>query len=378
MSQADGSEPLAGFALDLRCAAGQISGLQRFGLSIADSLAARSQPTGLSVILAPGQARVAGHALARIDLPPAGHLSIRQQGRNALALHTAGIHTVVSPDVFAPLPLPGLRRQRQVVTLHDLAPLRIPEYLQRGRKARFRHVWRAWLTLQLRSAWRVLTVSDHAAADIAAMFPFAARKLRVVPNTVRLPADVDRVAVRSAEPPGRFRLLFVGRADGHKNLETCVDVLARLTAAGVDAELLLIGPSDPRYPEAAARVIRYGLGSRVTRAGYVDDAALAEAYRGANLFIFLSRYEGFGLPPLEAMSCGVPVLASNQAALPEILGDAALMVDPDDVDAAVAAALRIRDEPGLARELGQRGLARAAAYGPARQAEALLAALAAC
>lgn len=360
---------LGGVAIDLRAAAMRISGIERFALNLALGLSELSQAANVAVIVAPEQ-RSPAPTLRTLTLPPAGPKPWRQRA-DARAFAAEGIHTVVSPDIFAPLPGLVAPRQRQVVTLHDLTPLRIPEHLKGAKKVRFAMLWRWWLKAQIRAAWRVLTVSEHAAGDIASMFPEAAAKLRIVANSVVVPADSGR----APGSDGRFRLLFVGRADGNKNLETCIELLAALVRNGVDAELQIVGAPDLRYANAAGRIERYGLADRVLRPGYVDDAALNDAYRRADLFVFLSRYEGFGLPPLEAMARGVPVLSSNRAALPEVLGDAALFVDPDDVDGAVDASLRVLREPGLAAELATRGRARAERFTLRRQAEALLAAI---
>ena len=353
-------------AIDVRYAKGPQSGFGRFTWMLVEGLFAIGPPEPLLLIRRPEQA--IPEALARasnlrwriVDRAPYEPLG---QIRLARRLADDGIEVMVSPDCFAPL-ASGLK---QVVTVHDIIPLRYPELLPRSAKGRFSRLWRQWLRLQIARADRVLTVSDHARRDIAHAFPAAAAKLATVYNAVPKPAPSDN---RRPAPgrPTRARMLYVGRDAPYKNIVGCVETAAALRRSGVDAELVIAGMPDPRYPEVGEAIRRFGLEDRVTVTGHVDEATLAGLYRQASVFLFLSRYEGFGLPPLEAMAKGVPVVASDRASLPEVLGDAALLVNPNDVDAAAGAVSRLLDDPALARDLVERGRARAAAFTVERQA----------
>jgi glycosyltransferase involved in cell wall biosynthesis len=236
--------------------------------------------------------------------------------------------------------------------------------LHRSAKGRYAWLWRQWLRLQIKRADLVHTVSDHARADIGAAFHGAEGKLRTIYNAV---APSTAVAPQ-LHTGGEVRLLYVGRSAPYKNIVGCIETVAALRKLGVTATLAIVGEPDPRYPEPEQAIRRLGLEDSVTITGHVDETTLGSLYRDASVFLFLSRYEGFGLPPLEAMAAGVPVVSSDRASMPEILGDAALLVDPDDQTAVVGAVCRIVEQPDLARALRERGLARAASFTTERQA----------
>jgi glycosyltransferase involved in cell wall biosynthesis len=160
----------------------------------------------------------------------------------------------------------------------------------------------------------------------------------------------------------------VGINKPHKNLGTLITAWGRVATTCPEAiaspeggrtELVIAGRWDPRYGAIRDQATALGPGAPVRFLGPVDDADLPALYGGSALFAFPSRYEGFGLPPLEAMACGVPVIAARATSLPEVVGDAGLLVDPDDVGAWSAAIARVLREPALAVDLARRGRARA-------------------
>jgi glycosyltransferase involved in cell wall biosynthesis len=155
-------------------------------------------------------------------------------------------------------------------------------------------------------------------------------------------------------------LLYVGNIKPHKNLERLIDAFGRVRAAGLDElRLVIIGDEISRYPAMRQAVHRHQLDKYVRFLGFQPYETLAGFYRLARAFVFPSLYEGFGLPPLEAMACGTPVVTSNVSSLPEIAGGAALLVDPYDTASIAEGITRaVTDEP-LRQQLAQRGLARA-------------------
>lgn len=350
-------------AIDVRYAAGPLSGFGRFTWMLLDGLVEIGPPEPILLIRRRAQAvpealtRASGLVWRIIDRPPYEPLG---QIRLARQLAKEGVRVMVSPDCFAPL-AGGLK---QAITVHDIIPLRHPELLPSSAKGRFSRFWHQWLRLQIFRAERVLTVSDHARQDIEDVFPGASGKLSTVYNAVP-PPEPQRDRRPASGPSG---LLYVGRDAPYKNIVGCVETLAALRRSGVEVELTIVGEPDPRYPEVGQAIRRLGLKDRVTLTGHVDDTTLSELYRNASVFLFLSRYEGFGLPPLEAMVRGVPVVSSDRASLPEVLGDAALLVDPDDIHAAVRAVRRILDDADLGADLAERGRARAALFTVRRQA----------
>ena len=352
-------------AIDTRYAAAPLSGFGRFTWNLLKGLKEIGPPEPILLLQREGQsipaflnelAAFPRLTVERSPYPPLG------QWHLARSLDRAGITVMASPDVFAPL----CRKPKQVITLHDIIPLRCPDLLHRSAKGRFSGLWRQWLKLQTYFADGILTVSDHARGDIEAALPRTAGKLRTVYNAV--PAVETAKPRRGPAPSGRTRLLYVGRTAPYKNIVGCIETLALLRNGGMDAELVIVGEPDSRYPEAGEAAKRLAVEDRVEVTGHVDEARLLALYRDADVFLFLSRYEGFGLPPLEAMAQGVPVVASHATSMPEVLGDAALLVDPEKPEAAATSVRQIVEQPDLAATLRQKGLARAANFTVQRQA----------
>jgi glycosyltransferase involved in cell wall biosynthesis len=205
-----------------------------------------------------------------------------------------------------------------VVTIHDLSFERHPELL--GRRDRL--VFRTMVPRSVRQAARVLAVSEWTKRDLVEHYGIPEEKIVVTPN------GVDSLF----EPNGARRngapyVLFVGTLQPRK------DPLAALEAlALVDSELrlVLVGPDKGSGAEAQRTASKLGLDGRVEFAGHVEKQELAELYRGAECLVFPSRYEGFGLPVVEAMASGTPVVATAAGSIPEIAGDAAVLVEPGD------------------------------------------------
>jgi glycosyltransferase involved in cell wall biosynthesis len=168
-------------------------------------------------------------------------------------------------------------------------------------------------------------------------------------------------------------ILSVGRRAPYKNLAGLLDAFELLRRQHTAPyRLLIIGPIDPRYRDLEARAERLGLTGQVIFTGYVPDSDLAELYRRASLFVHPSLYEGFGLPVLEAMAAGVPVVSSNRSSLPEVCGEAALLVDPTDTAAMAAAMAQVLSDDQLSARLRREGLLRAKNFTPRIMAERLL------
>jgi len=353
----------ARLAIDVRYAEGPLSGFGRFTWMLLQGLKRIGPPLPILLLRRPNQEipnglkNAPGFVWRIIDrspyMPVAQFLLARE-------LRAEGVQLLFSPDCFSPLGS-GLK---QVVTVHDIIPLRCPELLPRSAKGRFSRLWRSWLWLQIKNADRVITVSDHARQDIADVFDGAEAVLRTVYNAV----PSAQAVIRERPPMDPIRLLYVGRDAPYKNIVGCIETTAALKAAGLDARLTIAGEPDARYPEVNQAIQRFDLEDRVLVTGHVDEERLLQLYRQASVFLFLSRYEGFGLPPLEAMAHGLPVISSDRASLPEVLGDAAILVDPDDIEAAANAVRRIALNPALAEDLTQRGLKRAADFTVERQA----------
>ena len=260
------------------------------------------------------------------------------------------------------IPLVG-RSGRYVVTVHDVIPLILPETFT----PRHRLVVRLALARVRRKADLVLVPSHAVKRDVLRRVGVPEARVVVTPEgceprfrPVRSETALREVAARYDLPP-RY-LLAVGTLEPRKNLTTLLQVFARLRRdGGVDPELrLVLAGARGWLDEPIFRTVRsLGLEDAVRFPGFIDDDDLPAVYGGAALFAFPSLYEGFGLPLLEAMACGVPVVTSNISSMPEVAGDAAVLVDPRDADGLAAAIARVLRDEGLRDRLRVAGIARA-------------------
>ncbi|RKX33370.1 MAG: glycosyltransferase family 1 protein [Verrucomicrobia bacterium] len=274
------------------------------------------------------------------------------------------------------IPFLTFPRKRQgspacVVTIHDLIPLRFPDHAPRARKSRLLPLYRFLVREAVLRADAVICPSNATLNDIVTQFNLSRERqsrLHVVPEGI--PAGLKPDPAKREKYP---LLLFVGRRDPYKNLPLLINAFARLRRTMPQVRLEVIGPPDPRYPEAEQLATRLKLGSAVTWRGYVPAEEMITAYQRAHAVVLPSRCEGFGLPVLEAMACGCPVICSRAGALPEVAADAALYVDPLTPEALAEAMVRVLTDRSLAQTLTCKGLARARLFSWERTARGTLA-----
>ncbi|MBI2462254.1 MAG: glycosyltransferase family 4 protein [Candidatus Rokubacteria bacterium] len=266
--------------------------------------------------------------------------------------------------------LPPLRPCPAVVTIHDLIHLRFPDQLPSPLAPLYARVM---FRIAVRSARRIIAVSEATARDLAERLGASPGKVRVIPNGVdgrfrpaADPAALDAALARlGLERP---YLLFVGNPKPHKNLPRLLDAFA-----GLDPKLgrlVLAGTPERARPGVEREVGGRGLGERVRVLGVIAEETMPVLYQGAELLVLPSLWEGFGLPALEAMATGTPVVATDRGGLPEVVGEAGLLVDPTNVDALRAALYNLLVDLSLRDELRARGLARARTFSWRRVAEA--------
>ena len=259
------------------------------------------------------------------------------------ALRQAQPRFYFSPGYNSPRGWPG----RFVFTLHDLHHLCVPDNSNALKRAYYRHIIRP----ACHRAEFVLTVSEYSRSQIAEWAGLDEERIVNVGNGVGLPFAPEGPKYHAGFP----YFLYVGSRKPHKNLPRLLQAYAR-TALFKDIRLVVTGGRD----ENLAREIEgLGLQKAVVSLPSAGNEQLAALYRGAVALLFPSRYEGFGLPPLEAMACGTPVLTSNVCALPEIVGDAGVLVDPLQTDSIAAGILTISGDDELRRSLRAKGLQRA-------------------
>lgn len=276
-----------------------------------------------------------------------------------LALRARGMDFDVAFFPHYDTPLFALPR-RSVVTVHDLTHFKVPEAFAAWRRV----AAGVLLRRAVQGAARVITGSEAARRDLIERFPDSA-PIDVVPHGVSsvfgpLP-ESERAGCGSIAELSPF-LLCVGNRKPHKNLVAAVKAFALVRQECPEARLVFAGRSYRGWEAVIHRVDELGLSRAVVDLGEVSDAQLNCLYTYCEALLFPSLYEGFGLPVLEAMACGAAVISSDRASLPEVVGDAGLLVDPHDHVALASAILRLQREPGLRRALTLRGQERAAAF----------------
>jgi glycosyltransferase involved in cell wall biosynthesis len=257
--------------------------------------------------------------------------------------------------------LPPLTPVRSVVTIHDCIHLRFPQYIPH--KLGYAYA-RASLWFATHRSSRIMTVSEASKRDILRYFRVPAAKIDVIHNAIderfgRMPAEEEIARVRERYQLNDPFVLYAGNIKPHKNLERLIEAFHMLRRGDLEhVKLLIIGDEISKYATLRRAVHRYKLHKHVRFFGFVPDETLAVLYRLASVFVFPSLYEGFGLPPLEAMASGTPVVTSNVSSLPEVVGDAALLVDPYEPEAIAQAMREVLTDQALRDSLVRKGLAR--------------------
>ncbi len=285
-----------------------------------------------------------------------------------------GLDVLHSPDFIPPARL--FSRRRSVITVHDLAYLKYPEVLTPQSQRYYGQIGPA-----VEAADAVIAVSENTKRDLMALLDAPEGKIHVIPEApdpeyqpLGDQAYLDGVL-------GRYHLrkpyfLFVGTVEPKKNLKNLVQSYAafRQTARGGNdlPDLVAAGRKGWLYADVFELVNKLDLRDHVRFLGPVPRSDLVALYNGALSLVYPSIYEGFGLPILEAMACGIPVITSNVSSLPEVAGEAALSVDPLDVDALSQALARIWSSQELRAELRRKGLARARLFSWEKTARATL------
>jgi glycosyltransferase involved in cell wall biosynthesis len=337
------------------------SGVQRYSLSLVRALdallAEGAAPAGgsFALLCPPG---TPPPELRRIEVRRVGRRQGQAWEQLDLPRHARG-GLLVSLGNTAPL-----TKRAQVVAIHDIASFVVPEAFSPA----FRRWYRFLMPALGRLARRVATVSRFSAGELTRHAGIPQSKIRVVYNAadhMLETAPDPRVLERAGVGDGPY-VLAVGNRAPHKNFRAVLEAQALL--GDVPYEFVHVGEANPRVfghvGEHAAE--------RARSVGRVTDGELRALYERAACFVFPSIYEGFGLPPLEAMTCGCPVVAAEAASIPEVCGDAALYFDPRDPAALAERIAQVMGDAELRAELSRRGRERAERFSWRRSAEALL------
>ncbi len=347
--------------LDARTATDHFPGIGRYVVNLASALKRIAPDLDLALLRDPSAAtqRLLLPNLPALDcavspFAPSQQWRVRSILRRSRAMlyHSAYYLMPYAPGVPS------------VVTCYDLIPLIYPQYFT----AIQRLIFRVAHILALRTARVTLAISEATKNDLIRFLHIDPRRIVVTPLAAdahfQPPARAEVNRVRQQHVlPDRY-VLYFGSNKPHKNVPCLVQAFAQsnLQSPTSNLQLVIAGHWDERYPQAKELVEQLNLKDRIRFVGAVKDADLPALYGGAELFVFPSEYEGFGLPVLEAMACGTPVVCSNRSSLPEVAGDAALLCDPHDVEAMARAIKQAVTDHALSESLRTRSLARAVRY----------------
>lgn len=327
------------------------TGLGRYPSELAPALRARGvRLIELSAVREPASstARRVAQGLRREGLYYPAALAREAARQGAQVLHVA-----------TPAPVRG-GRLPLIVTVQDLLPLRLPHLFTRETRAHTR----LYLPF-VRRATRIITPSAYTRAEVIELLGLPEDRVVAIPLGCAerfAPRAIDREALRRELGIAGPYVLCVGTLEPRKNLATVLRVFQRVSLDVPDAELVIAGGRGWRNRAFEEELGRGRVSERLRVTGFVSDERLAELYAGAACFLYPSLGEGFGLPPLEAMACGAPVVASDRPALDEVCGDTALIAPPQDVDALAAHVVAVLSDGALAERMRKAGIARAGRF----------------
>ncbi|HEY2846662.1 MAG TPA: glycosyltransferase family 1 protein [Pyrinomonadaceae bacterium] len=275
-----------------------------------------------------------------------------------------GILNEHRPDIFfVQFNAPGRLPCKVVNTVHDLAFEHYPETF------RWHEAFRMRVSIRraAREAAHIITPSEASREDVVGTYRIPAEKITAIPLAASGDFRPDIEAEKIAAVKARYSLpddfiLGIGSVQPRKNLARLIEAYASLAIKGDLPPLILGGRLAWLYRDSVRAVERFGVGDKVKFIGFVPDEDLPRLYSAATVFVYPSFFEGFGLPPLEAMACGTPVITGDRTSLPEVVGDAGIMIDPYDVTAIAGAMERLLTDANLRSEMSARGIERAKTF----------------
>ncbi len=363
-------------------------GFGRFTRSLVEALAARDTGFRYTLLFGSAPERPVPEGVATVVAGARKSMSEASSGAGAragadmltLSRAAAGLHADLFffPASYSFFPV--LSRVPKLVCIHDTIPERYPDLIF-PTKRNFR-LWQAKSWLARRQARRILTVSETSARDIATMLGVPRGRIDVTTEgadaTFRPIADKTRLAAARARhgiAAGDRVLVYIGGFNRHKNVLRLIEAMPAILAACPEARLVIVGRTTgdrfwDNIDELKAGASADARASdRIGFAGEIPDADMAELLNLSEALVFPSLWEGFGLPAVEAMQCGTPILASDRSSLPEVVGEAGLLFDPERTEDLAGAAIRLLTEPGFRDRLAARALARSRDFTWERSAE---------
>lgn len=249
--------------------------------------------------------------------------------------------------------------QKSVITVHDITPFLYPEKHPFSRS----FVNRLFFPITLKFANKIIAVSENTKKDLISYFGTPENKIKVIPNGVDKSfqlldyEDIDKVKNKYSL---RFPfILYVGTLEPRKNIPSLIMAFNKLKEKKITHRLVIAGKKGWKYKDIFKIISKLNLQNDIIFTGYVSDEDLPGLYNAADLFVYPSIYEGFGLPPLEAMACGTPVITSNTSSLPEVVGNAGIMIDPLDIESFAESMYKVISNEDLKIKMRKKGLERA-------------------
>ncbi|HXC72914.1 MAG TPA: glycosyltransferase family 1 protein [Pyrinomonadaceae bacterium] len=351
-------------AIDAHAVGAKLGGNESYAVNLIEALAQIDSANHYTIYITTDEARERFHGRwpnfkVRATLPHTPLIRIPLTLSAELRKNPVDVlHVQFTAPPFCPCPV--------VVSIHDLSFEHLPETFKRRSRTQLR------LTVRhsARRAARIISLSEHGRRDIIETYGITPERVSAIP--LAAPSDFGPVQdyrelqrVRQTYGINGDYILSVGSIQPRKNLARLVQAYASLRGnKSVDKlpKLVLVGKCGWLYDETLRALKETGVADTVVLTGYVPQEDLPALYSGALCFVYPSYFEGFGLPPLEAMKCGAPVIVGNKTSLPEVVGDAALTVDPFDVEAIASAMKSVIDNPALREDLSIKGQTRAQAF----------------
>ncbi|MGB9621714.1 MAG: glycosyltransferase family 4 protein [Brevinematia bacterium] len=258
------------------------------------------------------------------------------------------INLLFCPANLIPIYVP--KKIKILVTVHDIRPKIFPE----AYSDKVRRYYEFEYSFLFKRADRIITVSQYSKSEIEKFFPEAKGKINVIYN------GIDHSKFRYLNLPRKKQILFIGAIAKHKNIGNAIKAFSKIYKE-IQHKLIIVGSRDKGLPydEEINEILKKIPEDRIEFTGKISDEEIVKLYNESELFIFPSLHEGFGLPPLEAMACGCPVLASNSSSIPEICIDAAMYFNPLDIEDIANKLIKATSNTSLLEELRQKGIERA-------------------
>lgn len=343
-------------AFDATTLTGQISGVGGYTARLLEALCGEAGRGAFERLVVLSNRPVTLGAPANVEVFTRRRFPVRSVW---MQLVLPGILREIRPEVvhFTNYLAPVLTDVPFVVSFHDMSLTLLPE----AHTLKKRLLTASLIPTVARRARRILVPSESTRRDVARLLPVDSGRIRLVPYAASpLYRPLPDSPVASGVRPPYF--LYVGTVEPRKNLLRTLRAFARVSSALPEHQFVIVGQAGWKYAGVLEEARKPGLADRVAVLGYLPESDLPGLYNHATALVYPSLYEGFGLPVVEAMACGTPVLTSNGSSLSEVAGDAALLVDPLSEDALADALVRLARDASLRTELRARGLARSATF----------------